>query len=325
MAHFGKDIFSMNKVLVTGANGFVGKNLCRQLLAENYTVNAAVREVCDFSNQVEIYPVGNIDEHTNWEVALIGCDTVFHLAARVHVLKDNSNNPLMEFRRVNTIATEHLARSAVAKGIKRFVYVSSIKVNGEEANRPYSELDTPNPRDAYGISKLEAEKVLKKIAKETGLEVVIVRPPLVYGEGVKGNFGQMMIVLKKGIPLPFSSIKNLRSLIYVENLVSALMLCAIHPNASGQTYLVSDGHDLSTPDLLCCIGNAIKRPARLFACALVILKFLGKLTGKSNEINRLLGSLQVDSRKIRNELGWIPPFTFYDGISRTVQGYTKND
>jgi nucleoside-diphosphate-sugar epimerase len=313
----------MNKVLVTGANGFVGKYLCQHLLAENYTVNAAVRDVCDFSHSVEIYPIGNIDEHTNWEAALFGCDTVFHLAARVHVMRDNSNNPLTEFRRVNTVATVHLARSAVAKGIKRFVYVSSIKVNGEEASRPYSEMDKPNPHDAYGISKWEAEQALEKIAKETGLEVVIVRPPLVFGVGVKGNFGQMMTIVKKGIPLPFSSIENLRSLIYVENLVSALILCAINPNASGQTYLLSDGHDVSTPDLLRYIGNAIMRPARLFACSPVLLKFLGKLSGKSNEINRLLGSLQVDSSKIRKELGWIPPFSFYDGIKRTAQGYTK--
>jgi nucleoside-diphosphate-sugar epimerase len=238
-------------------------------------------------------------------------------------MHDNSDNPLAEFRRTNTAGTEHLARSAAANGVRRMVYVSSIKVNGEETSdgRIYSEKDIPAPQDPYGISKWEAEQVLQRVAQETGLEIVIVRPPLVYGAGVKGNFAQMIRVVSRGLPLPLASIRNKRDLVYVGNLVDALAVCATHPTAAGNTYLVSDGEDISTPDLLYRLGEAMGNPARVFPCPLLLLKLAGRLTGKSSQIERLLGSLQVDSGKIRRELNWIPPYSLQQGLQATAEWY----
>jgi len=264
--------------------------------------------------------VGDIDEHTNWQHTLVNCDVVFHLAARVHVMQECSKDPLTEFRRMNVVPTEHLARCAAASGVKRLVYISSIKVNGEETfnGKAFDEANEPAPEDPYGISKLEAELALKRVAKDTGLEVVIVRPPLVYGAGVKGNFAQMISVLKRGLPLPFASVNNKRSLIYVGNLVNALLLCAIHPAAAGETYLLSDGEDLSTSDLLRKLTIIMGQAQRLFKCPITILKLAGHLTGKSQQIARLLNSLQVDSSKIRRQLGWVPPYTVKQGLQNTV-------
>jgi nucleoside-diphosphate-sugar epimerase len=201
------------------------------------------------------------------------------------------------------------------------VYVSSIKVNGEATNgvRKFSESDAPHPQDPYGISKMEAEEALHRVAAETRLEVVIVRPPLVYGAGVKGNFAQMLKVLAKGIPLPLASVNNRRSLVYVGNLVDALILCATHPAAVGQTYLVSDGEDVSTPDLLRQLGGAMGHPARLIPCPQALLRLGGRMAGKADQVERLLGSLQVDSGKIRRELGWMPPYTVSRGLQATAE------
>ena len=309
------------KFLVTGANGFVGRALCKELSQKGYAVRAAVRSENVKFNDIERTIVGTIDGETEWGKALIGVRVVVHLAARVHVMSDESSDPLAEFRKINVAGTEHLAHSAAASGMKRFVYVSSIKVNGEATctEKKFSELDTPSPQDPYGISKWEAEQALHRVATETGLEVVIVRPPLVYGAGVKGNFAQMLKVLTKGIPLPLASVDNRRSLIYVENLVDALILCATHPAAAGQTYLVSDGEDVSTPDLLRQLGTAMGHPAHLFHCPQALLRLAGRLLGKADQIERLLGSLQVDSGKIRRELDWIPPFTLQEGLRLTAR------
>ncbi|MDX8379204.1 MAG: NAD-dependent epimerase/dehydratase family protein, partial [Gallionella sp.] len=227
-----------------------------------------------------------------------------------------------EFRAVNVAGTACLAHAAAAAGVKRLVYVSSIKVNGEATcgDVKFTETDESSQQDPYGISKWEAEQVLHRVAAETGLEVVIVRPPLVYGAGVKGNFAQMLKVLSQGIPLPLASIDNQRSLIYVENLVDALILCGTHPDAAGQTYLVSDGEAISTPDLLRQLGAAMGHPARLLPCPQVLLRLAGRLIGKSDQIERLLGSLQVDSGKIRRELGWTPPFTMEQGLYAAAHG-----
>jgi len=309
------------KFLVTGANGFVGSALCGELSQRNYPVLGAVRaehaECACFERAV----VGEIDEKTNWATALTGIDIVIHLAARVHVMQDDSTNPLAEFRKVNVAGTENLARSAAASGATRFVYVSSIKVNGEETHgsKRFTEEDIPSPQDPYGVSKCEAEQVLQRVATETGLEFVIVRPPLVYGAGVKGNFAQMLKVLASGIPLPLASVDNLRSLVYVGNLVDALILCATHPAAAGQTYLISDGEDISTPDLLIQLGAAMGHPARLFSCPLALLKLAGRLIGKKNQMERLLSLLRVDDSKIRRELGWIPTYTLQDSLSKTAK------
>lgn len=311
------------KFLVTGASGFVGSALCTELLRRGHPVRAALRSTNSGLNDCEREVVGAINGETDWSAALCGVYAVIHLAARVHVMQDDSADPLAEFCKVNAAGTENLARQAVAVGVKRFVYVSSIKVNGEAtcAEEKFSEVDIPSPQDPYGVSKWEAEQALHRVAAETGLEVVIVRPPLVYGAGVKGNFAQMLKVLARGLPLPLASVDNRRSLIYVGNLVDTLILCATHPAAAGQTYLVSDGEDVSTPELLCQLGVAMGCPARLFACPAALLKLAGRLTGKGDQVERLLGSLQVDSSKIRRELEWIPPFTLEYGLRTTAEGY----
>ena len=346
------------KFLITGANGFVGKALCAELLNRGHAVRAAVRAAGSPTGNTEVSVIGSIDGETDWSAALAGVEVVIHLAARVHVMHDDAADPLEAFRRVNTAGTEHLARSAAASGVKRLVFVSSVKVNDEctfpasssleqippsppfhpqgvrrwvprccAATLPqakwgtlrfvFSETDEANPQDPYGVSKWEAEQALHRVAKETGLEVVIVRPPLVYGAGVKGNFAQMLKVLAKGIPLPLASANNLRSLVYIGNFVDALMKCATHPAAAGQTYLVSDGEDVSTPDLLRQLGAAMGHPARLLPCPPSLLKLGGRLVGKSDQIDRLLGSLQVDSSKIRRELDWQPPFSLQEGLRLT--------
>lgn len=307
-------------MLVTGASGFVGRVLCAVLAKRGYPVRAVLRASANLGiTGCKAVRISGIDSGTDWTDALHGITTVIHLAARVHVMKDVAIDPLEEFRRVNVAGTEHLARSAAASGVKRLVYVSSIGVNGLQTARDqsYSETDKPNPHNAYAISKWEAEQNLSRVSEETGLEVVILRPPLVYGVGAPGNFAQMLKVLAKGIPLPLASAHNLRSLVYVGNLVDALIVCATHPAAAGQIYLVSDGEDVSTPDLLRQLGAAMGHPARLFPCPPALLKLAGRLTGKAEQVERLLGSLRVDSGKIRRELGWRPPYTLWEGLQNT--------
>lgn len=311
------------RFLITGANGFVGQSLCAKLLRQGQSVRAAVRSASPSIDTIEVVAVGTIDGETDWTDALYGVDVVIHLAARVHVMKDVSVDPLAEFRKINVAGTEQLARCAAKSGAKRFVYVSSIKVNGEQtsATQPFTELDEANPQDPYGISKWQAEQALQRIAQETGLEVVIVRPPLVYGHSVKGNFIRLLALVDKGIPLPLASVRNLRSLVYVENLVDALIVCASHPAAAGQTYLVSDGEDISIPDLLRQLGAVIGHPACLFPFPSALLKLAGCLTGKGEQVERLLGSLRVDSSKICRELNWTPPYTLEQGLRATADWY----
>lgn len=265
--------------------------------------------------------IDEISEATDWAEALRGITTVIHLAARVHVMRENAQDPLAEFRKVNVAATAHLARQAAEHGVRRLLFVSSIKVNGEatEGDRCYSESDAPAPIDAYGVSKWEAEQALHRIAAETGLEVVVVRPPLVYGPGVKGNFASMLGVLRRGVPLPLASVDNRRSLVYLGNLVDALLCCATHSAVAGQTYLVSDGEDLSTPGLLRRLGDAMGFPARLWPCPPVLLRAGARLLGRGAQMERLLGSLRVDDKKIRRELGWEPPCSVADGLRATVE------
>lgn len=312
------------RFLVTGANGFVGRALCATLVQHGHDVRGAVRRSdIALNSNISRVTVGEINAQTDWSAALSGIDVLIHLAARVHVMHETSADPLDEFRRTNVQGTEHLARRAAAQGVKRLVFVSSIKVNGEETTggQRYTEHDVPSPQDTYGVSKWEAEQALHRVAKETGLEVVIVRPPLVYGPGVKGNFERMLQVLNEGVPLPLASVNNLRSLIYVENLADALRVCAIHPAAAGETYLLGDGDDISTPDMLRQLALAMGKPARIFPFPAVLLRLAGNLLGKSEEIARLLGSLQIDSGKIRRELNWQPPFTLQQGLQATAEWY----
>jgi nucleoside-diphosphate-sugar epimerase len=330
------------RVLVTGASGFIGEALCSALVKSGYAVRRAVRAgasndksqhscvadgapdapAAESRNRVETIAIGAIGPETDWTKALTGIETVMHLAARVHVLKERSSNPLAEFRRVNAAGTERLARMAVSAGVKRLVYVSSIKVNGECTHEsPFTETDAPDPEDAYGLSKLEAEEALRKIADETGLELVIVRPPLVYGPGVGGNFLRMMAWINRGLPLPLGSIHNSRSLIYLGNLVDALTTCVIHPRAVGKIFLVSDGEDVSTPDLIRRLAQAMGRRARLVSFPPGLLGVAGVLTRKSAEVERLVGSLRIDSSTIRRELQWTPSFSMDEGRRETASWY----
>lgn len=309
-------------ILVTGASGFVGKPLCAALLARGWRVRSISRSNHPPIPGMEHLVLGPIDENTDWLPALHGVTYIVHLAARVHVMREAAEDPLEAFRNVNVAGTLNLARQAAQAGVKRFVFVSSVKVNGEETtSRPFSELDVPNPQDAYGISKIEAEQQLLALAEETGLEIVIVRPPLVYGAGVKGNFAQMLRILHQRIPLPLASVCNARSLVYVENLLNVLILCVTHPKATGQTYLVSDGEDISTPELISRLSRAMGFPARLFPFPIRGLELIAKLFGKGDQVRRLTSSLQIDSSKIRRELGWSPPFTMQQGLQETVKHF----
>ena len=308
------------KFLVTGASGFVGLFVCSEAATQGHVVQRAARTAIA---ETDVHAVGSINARTDWLTALQGIDAVIHIAARVHVMHDLAADPLAAFREVNVAATENLARQAVAAGVKRLVFASSIKVNGEATvgGRKFTESDVPLPQDHYAVSKLEAEQALHRVAAETGLEVVIVRLPLVYGPGVKGNFIQMMKAVSAGIPLPLASVKNSRSLVYLGNLVDALITCATHPAAAGKIYLISDGEDVSTPQLLQRLAVALGCPARLWTCPPALLKLIGKWTGKSAQLERLLGSLQVDSGKIRRELGWSPPYTMAQGLEATADWY----
>jgi nucleoside-diphosphate-sugar epimerase len=269
----------------------------------------------------EVAKIDGVSAETDWTDALRGVSTVIHLAARAHVMRDDSVNPLDEFRKVNVAGSESLARAAAANGVQRLVFVSTIKVNGEatQGSEQFTEADIPAPRDPYGISKWEAEQALHRIAAETGLEIVIVRSPLVYGAKVKGNFALMLKTLRANLPLPLASVRNLRSLIFVGNLTDALIACSTYPAAARQTYLVSDGDDVSTPDLLLFLGQAMGHPARLWPCPAALLRVGGRLLRKSEQLERLLGSLRVDSSKIRRELNWTPPYSLQQGLRATVE------
>ena len=267
---------------------------------------------------------------TGWSDALAGVQTVIHCAARVHVMRDHAQDPLTEFRRVNTLGTEILARAAAHCGVKRLVFLSSIRVNGENTlpDTPFDHPSPAKPQDPYAISKWEAEQALTRVAAETGLEIVVLRCPLVYGPGVKGNFLRLLQAVNHGIPLPLALARNRRSLIYLDNLTDAIATCLTHPAAAGKTYLMSDGEDVSTAELISRIAQALGKPSRLWPCPLGLMELVGMLTGKSDEIARLLGSLCIDSSKIRSELDWTPPYTLEQGLAETARwlhGQNKYD
>jgi nucleoside-diphosphate-sugar epimerase len=269
--------------------------------------------------------MGHIHSGTDWRSALDAIDVVIHLAARVHVMKETAADPLSAFREINVSATRALAESAAGSGVKRFVYVSSIKVNGEAtSDKAFSRDDEPRPQDSYATSKLEAEQLLWDIADRTGLEVVVVRPPLVYGAGVGGNFLRLLNVIDRGLPLPIGSVKNKRSMIYNGNLASALIACATHPTAAGKTYLVSDDETLSTPELVLELSGLMGRRARLLHCPQSVLRFVSTLVGKGDEVSRLIESLEVDSFHLRNELGWVPRVGVLDGLEATVAWFVAH-
>jgi nucleoside-diphosphate-sugar epimerase len=312
----------MNKILVTGANGFVGAALCSVLSTRNIPFIGAVREKKSYLD----FEVGNLTGTTKWMDALAGCDVVIHLAARVHIMKDDSVDPLAAYREVNVDATLNLARQAVKNGVKRFIFVSSVKVNGEATKeRPFTSHDLPAPVDPYGLSKYEAEQGLQKISRETGLEVVIVRPPLIYGPGVGANFLKLMQLIKLGIPLPFRNIRNSRSMIALDNLIDLLVLCGHHPNAANQIFMATDGDDLSISQLTLLIAHSMDKRLLLLPVSPRLVEICGRILGKSAIVDRLYGSLQIDIYHTQKLLDWHPIINTNTAIQKTVSHFLRKN
>jgi len=312
-------------VLVTGANGFIGRSLCDYLLQKGYQVRATMRKPNPHHACCDQAIVEDIDANTAWQKALEDIDVVIHLAARAHVLNESTTNPLAEFRKVNVDGTLNLARQAAKSGVKRFIFFSSIGVLGAETLlNPFSETSEPKPHSDYAISKLEAEEVLKKICSETGMEFVIIRPPLVYGASAPGNFARLLKLVNLNLPLPLGSVKNQRSMVSLENLVDFTNVCLVHSNAINQTFLVADGSDVSTPQLIRLLGEGMEKSVSLLPVPVKLLEFGALITGKKNMLQQLCHSLQIDISKARNTLDWTPPVLVADGLRRAAQQYLDN-
>ncbi len=321
---------NLPKILITGADGFIGQALSLSLAQEGFTVRG---QIYDSGNRVykkkaakadiELIESGDLRAFTQWPSLFTNTEVVIHLAAKVHDMSRDQQRKLNEYQTINTDLTAQVARQAVKSGVKRMVFVSTIKVNGESTREgsSFKETDVPGPLDAYALSKFEAEKVLRKIGRETGLETVILRLPLVYGPGVKANFLRLIKLVDKGIPLPLKKLENKRSLVYIGNLVDALRHCMSDEQAANQTFLVSDGADLSTPALMTMIARALNKRARLIAFPISIMKGLARIVGQAQEMDRLAGSLAVDISKIKSTLGWQPPFSVEYAIKETVNWY----
>ena len=311
-------------ILVTGATGFVGRALASAAAARGLSVRGAVRRAPKFPLARVEYSLGaDLSPGGDWRAALVGIDAVVHAAARVHVMHETASDPLAEFRRVNVEGTVVLARQAAEAGVRRFIFISSIKVNGErtEPGRPFRAEDAPAPLDPYGISKREAEDALRRVANETSMELVVIRPVLVYGPGVKANFAAMIGWLRRGIPLPLGRIENRRSLVAVGNLVDLILTCVAHPEAAGQTFLVSDGEDISTTSLLRRMAGALDVPARLIPVPATVLRQAAQLLGRTDLARRLFESLQVDAGPTRARLGWKPPISVDQALLETARHY----
>jgi nucleoside-diphosphate-sugar epimerase len=310
------------KILVTGATGFVGGALVRHLVSDKgYEVIAAVREPNEnLEKIVRCVKIAGLAIDTNWQEALTGVEVVIHAAARVHIMRETVADPLDEFRKTNVQGTLNLARQAASAGIRRFIFISSVKANGEttEIGKPFTADAIPVPLDAYGISKMEAENGLKEIAQQTGMELVIIRPPLIYGSGAKGNFATLVKLVKLGLPLPFGSLSNKRSLASIDNLVDLIAVCIRHENAKNQIFMVSDGEDLSTAELIKKIGKALGKPAMLIPFPKLMINLLLRLIGKTEISHRICGSLQVDISKTRQLLNWKPVLSVDNGLRKAV-------
>lgn len=290
------------KVFITGANGFVGKRLQKKLASLSLPYVAGTREL-----------YGDLEEQNNWKEILKGMDVVVHLAARVHVMNETNTDPLSAFRNANVVGTLKLAVAAKSVGVKRFIFISSVKVNGEETfDRPFSANDRPAPQDPYGVSKLEAERELMKLHQPGVFEIVVVRPPLVYGPGVKANFEKLFWLVKTDLPIPFSLVKNKRSLVSVDNLVDLIVTTLSHPKASGEIFLVSDDLDYSLKDLIEEMGKVLGKSPHLLPIPVTLMKIGAKMLGKKAYVNRLFGNLHVDIEKTKTLLNWKPPYTFQD-------------
>lgn len=315
-------------ILVTGATGFVGSTVVHHLLEDKHAALVAVavrRTGVDWGSTVKEHLVADLTATTDWSAALVDVTEVVHCAARVHVMEEQATDPLSEFRAVNVAGTLNLVRQAAAAGVRRFVFLSSIKVNGEstQLGHPFRPDDRSAPLDPYGISKLEAEQGLFVIAKQTGMEVVCIRPPLVYGSGVKANFYSMMKWANKGIPLPFGAIHNKRSLVALDNLVDLILTCIDHPAAANQVFLVSDGVDLSITELLSRVAIALGKKPRLLPINQQLIEFFLKLVGKKELAQRLCASLQVDISKTKKLLNWTPPVSVDEALTKTVEYFLR--
>lgn len=314
----------MKKICITGANGFVGRSLCKALISSNNSIRALARRIdCSFNSlKIEYIKIGDIGLDVNLKEYLVGCDCIVHCAGKAHTMNDTDN--LVAYQSANILGTKNLAEQAVLAGVKRFIFLSSVKVNGESTGnfddpKIFTNNDTPNPQDNYAISKFEAEKVLWEIASKTNLEVVIVRLPLVYGTSVKGNLNRLIKLINSKIPLPLADIKNKRSLIGIDNLVDVLVRCIEHPNAAGKTFLVSDGEDLSTSELINIIALGMNQSVKLFRLPRALFKFFAFILMRQSQIDRLIGSLQIDNSYAREILNWTPPVSVEEGIKRMVK------
>lgn len=324
----GSDNTQRSAVLVTGANGFVGAALCRALLEKGRPVRAAVRDETAQASLQAAFPgltcvkVGGIGPDTDWASALEGSSAVVHLAARVHLMNDSAADPLAEYRRVNRDATRRLAEAAAQARVRRFVFVSTIKVNGESTTGAgFTENDPPAPEDPYAVSKWEAEQAIAEVASAAGLEHVILRPPLVYGPGVGANFFRVLRAVDRGDPIALGSVRNRRSMLFVGNLADAIHTCLGHPAAAGRTYLLADGEDVSTPELFRRVGVALERPVRLLKVPLFILRLGASILGRGSDFSRVNGDLTVDAGAIRRELDWYPRYTMQEGFAETARWY----
>lgn len=313
-------------ILVTGASGFVGGALCASLASHsNLRISVRDKFKTELLSNVDVFEA-SVSPDQDWTSALSGVSVVVHCAARVHVMSEEAANPLFEFRRVNVDGTLNLARQASEAGVRRFVFISSIKVNGEctDFGYPFTADQIPKPIDPYGISKYEAEIGLKALSEETGMEVVIIRSPLVYGPGVKANFLSMMNWLKRGIPLPLGgATKNRRSFVFIDNLVSMIITCMNHPEAANQTFLVSDDEDLSTSELLERMALALGLSSKLIVIPTALIILGTKLIGRPDISRRLCGSLQIDIKKTKDMLSWSPPVTVNEGLRQTAEHFLK--
>ncbi|MDP5145067.1 SDR family oxidoreductase [Shewanella sp. ULN5] len=311
-------------ILLTGASGFIGRTLAGTL-CKLASVKVLGRKNPQLINTH--FVAGDVCTIRHHESTFDNVSVVIHCAARVHIMNDKSSDSLCDFRNVNTLGTLNLAKQSVANGVKRFIFISSIKVNGEStlSDIPFTGADARSPEDFYGQSKSEAEEQLLELAKETGLEVVIIRPTLVYGPGVKANFASLLKLVSKGLPLPFGCIKdNKRSLVSVKNLVDLIITCIDHPKAANQVFLVSDDHDVSTASMVKHMSHALGKSSRLLPVPLWCYRLVGKLSGKTDVVDRLLGSLQVDISHTKDTLGWVPPQTLEQGFKETAESFLLN-
>jgi nucleoside-diphosphate-sugar epimerase len=312
------------KLLVTGGTGFIGKQLCQVLSERGDDVIAVARGQVNAKNNIAMINK-ELTKDTDWQDALKDVDVVLHLAGRAHVMKDVVDDPYQAYADINIDATKHLAEQAALSGVKRLIFLSTVKVNGERTDiTAFNEAEIPSPEDDYAITKYEAEKALNKIAQETKMEVVIIRPPLVYGKGVKANFKNLIKLAQLNIPLPFGKVDNKRSLVFIENLIDFILLCVQHPSAANQTFLISDDEDVSTAQLLRYIKLANCKKSMLLPIPQSCLNFLFRLIGKPLLTDRLCGNLQVDITKAKTLLNWKPPYSVKEGITKTVSNYNED-